>query len=177
LAKCHLLPPLDPEQRGRRGARSRPAGWGARRRLRPRRRPGTRGKERGGQGEPILMLTSSYCARWRRLRGRAEGGGGATGGDAAVVLGEEGRRRCEVAVVWCGEPGRPSAPFIGGERRFGAEIFLRRAPLRRARGASRGGDGSAGSTCAGVRPWMRPVVQARGRLRRPVVEWTARAGS
>jgi hypothetical protein len=36
-----------------------------------------------------------------------------------VGLGEEGRRRYEVVVVWCGEPGRPSAPFIGGERRFG----------------------------------------------------------
>jgi hypothetical protein len=29
-------------------------------------------------------------------------------------------------------------------------------------------EGSAGSTCARIRPRMRPVVQARGRLRRPV---------
>jgi hypothetical protein len=174
LAKMPSSSPPRSRTERKEGARSRPAGWGARRRLRPRRRPGTRGKERGGRGEPILVLTSGYCARWRRLRGRAEGGGGATGGGAAVVLGEEGRRRCEAAVVWCGEPGRPSAPFIGGERRFGVEIFLRRAPLRRARGASRGGDGSAGSTCAGVRPWMRPVVQARVSVRNMVPTLTSR---
>jgi hypothetical protein len=49
--------------------------------------------------------------------------------------------------------------------------------LRPAPCGDRRRDGSAGSTCAGVRPRMRPVVQARGRLRRPVGELTARAGS
>jgi hypothetical protein len=91
---------------------------------------------RGSYSRAHLGLSCTVEAAPRESSGAAA----ALGGGGAVVLGEEGRRCCETVVVKCSEPGRPSAPFIGGGRRFGVEIFLRRAPLRRARGASRGGD-------------------------------------
>jgi hypothetical protein len=72
-------------------------------------------RPRGSRSRAHLVLGRSEEAAPRR----AESGGGATGGGGAVGLEEEGRKRYEVVVVWCGEPGRPSAPFIGGERRFG----------------------------------------------------------
>jgi hypothetical protein len=46
------------------------------------------------------VLTLGYRARWGRLRGRAEGGGGATGGGAAL-LGEQAQG-CS-SLVRCGE--------------------------------------------------------------------------
>jgi hypothetical protein len=91
-------------------------------------------RPRGSRSRAHLVLGRSEGAAPRR----AESGGGATGGGGAVGLGEEGRKRYEVVVVWCGEPGRPSAPFIGGERRFGKGDIFRRGQLRRARAASRG---------------------------------------
>jgi hypothetical protein len=162
-------PPFESEQRG--------GGAGmAGRQGRPPAAPATatagdKGKRkrgaRGSYSRAHLGLSCTVEAAPRESSGAAA----ALGGEGAVVLGEEGRRCCETVVVWCGEPGRPSAPFIGGGWRLGEEIFLRRASLRRARGASRGGDrrrdGSAGTgqLVLGVRPWTRPGVQARGRLR------------
>jgi hypothetical protein len=100
-----------------------PAGGGARRRLRPRRRPGMGGKERGGRGESIPVLTSRYCIRWRRLREeavarrRCKGGGG-------LWSSWEGRRWLCVCCVEVRRSGEPSVPFIGGKRRFGrGDIF------------------------------------------------------
>jgi hypothetical protein len=91
---------------------------------------GEQGKtERGTRGSfPCghLGLECTVEAAPREVSGVAA----ALGGDGAVVLGEEGRRCCETAVVRCGEPGKPSALFIGGGLRFWGEDFSRRAPLR-----------------------------------------------
>jgi hypothetical protein len=67
----------------------------------------TGGKERGGRGEPIPVLTSSYCARWRRLHGRAEA--------AAVLL---------VAAARCSKGGSGVLGF-GSVRRGGGGVVLK----------------------------------------------------
>jgi hypothetical protein len=136
-------------------------------------------RKAGRWGCPPATLATAAAGRWgkteRRPRGidsRAhlvlgwseeaaprDGSGSAAvlGGGGVVEFGEEGRRRGEAVLVWCGEPGRPSAPFIGGERRFRVEIFLRRAPLRRARGASRGGDPATRQL-----GWLRSTLRSAG---------------
>jgi hypothetical protein len=147
-----LLPPPRTEQRGRGGASS--TGRLGCPPVAPAAAPaGIKGKrERGARG-PYSRAHLGLLRTVEAAPRKSSGAAAALGGGGAVVLGEEGRRRCEAVMVWCGEPGRSSAPFIGGERRFGVEIFLRRAPLRRARGASRGGDpatrrlGRYGSAC------------------------------
>ena len=115
----------------------------------------TERRPRGSHSRAHLGLLRTVEAAPRESRGAAA----ALGGGGAVVLGEEGRRRYEAVMVWCGEPGRPSAPFIGGERRFGKGIFSgedNSGELGRLR------EGSAGSTCAGVWPGIRPIVEAWG---------------
>jgi hypothetical protein len=101
------------------------------------------------------VLTLGYSARWRRLRGRAEGGGGANGG-GAVVLGEQAQGgsisvRCgEVVVV----------PALNRRRRSvwgGEKIFPASPPAssgffsKSGRILAATGDATAryGSTCAG----------------------------
>jgi hypothetical protein len=128
-------------------------------------------RARGTYSRAHLGLLRTVEAAPRESRGAAA----ALGGGGAVVLGEEGRRRCEAVMMWCGEPGRPSAPFIGGERRFGSgdispasstpassRSFARRRPgdatARAVRvnvhSAWRGAGGSGGLRC-------RPEVTAR----------------
>jgi hypothetical protein len=83
-------------------------------------RPGNRGKrERRARG----TYSRAHLELLRTVEAAPRGGSGAAavlGGGGAVEFGEEGRRRGGAVLVWCGEPGRPSAPFIGGERRFGS---------------------------------------------------------
>jgi hypothetical protein len=97
---------------------------GARRRLRPRGRPGMRGKERGGRGKPIPVLTLSCSARWRRLHGETEARRRCLG--AAALWSLERRGGGAVLLCWCGAASRggrrPS--FIGGGGEFGkGDIF------------------------------------------------------
>jgi hypothetical protein len=117
LAKCHLLPPPSPlrfrtESRGgaarlgRRGACRRPCAH---------RRPRNGGKERGGRGDTIPVLTLSWGGAGERI------GGGQWRGSGA-----RGRRRCgargrgERLLCVCGgevrRPGEPSAPFYRRQR-------------------------------------------------------------
>jgi hypothetical protein len=87
------------------------------------------------------------------------------GGDGAVGLGEKGRSCCETAVVRCGDPGKPSALFIGGGWRFGGgEIFpgeLHSDELEELREAATG-DATA---CAAAGQLVQGVLGARGRRR------------
>jgi hypothetical protein len=157
---CHLLPPLDSEQRGRRGGgrgHGRPAGVPA---------GGSghgdgRGRgEKREEGEGNLFPCSP--------RAIAHGGGGSTGRQWRGG-GARGRRRC--GVRGRGEEARWGC--AGVVRRAGEAVgpfYRRREAVREWRyfsGELHSGElgelreGSAGSTCAGIRPWMRPVVQAR----------------
>jgi hypothetical protein len=103
------------------------------------------------------VLTLGYSARWRRLRGRAEGGGGANGG-GAVVLGEQAQG-CSISVR-CGEVvvvpalNRRRRSVWGGEKIFSVESAGELGLLLEVRPDPCGdrrcdGSGRYGSTCAG----------------------------
>jgi hypothetical protein len=160
--KCHLLPPSN---QNREGGGAGMAGWQGRPPAAPAAAAaGEQGKtERGTRGFFPRAHLGLECTVEAAPREGSDAAA-ALGGDGAVVLGEEGRRCCETAVVRCSETGRPSALFIGGGWRFGEEIFPRRAPLRRVRGASRGGDRRCDSSCC-HRSTCAGRARARGRLR------------
>jgi hypothetical protein len=92
-----------------------------RRRPRPRGRPGSGEKRRGGRGQLIPLLTLVGDGLWREIDGGGRsatrnGTGGAGGGDRELE--EEG----ELVVEVRDEVGSRSGPFIGAERRFGGDF-------------------------------------------------------
>jgi hypothetical protein len=125
--------PRDIQRQGRAAAGA--SGGGGRPASRPRRRTARGGKGGGRRGGSFPSLTLGRGGARGRLHGRRRtGGDGVSGGGALVLRQGEGGGRGEVR-----RPGKPSAPFIGGERRFGkGRYFPRRDQLRRARAASRG---------------------------------------
>jgi hypothetical protein len=188
LAKCHLLSPPPPSIQNReQGGAARLGRRGACRRPCAHRRPRNGGKERGGRGDTIPVLTLSWGGAWERI------GGGQWRGSGA-----RGRRRCgargrgERLLCVCGgevrRPGEPSAPFYRRRRMVReGEIFppasstpvtssgfSRRRPVteqlgqRRQVNLCRGGGGAADRT-------RRAEVQAT-RSTRAAVGWTRRLG-
>jgi hypothetical protein len=102
-------------------ARSRPEAGAARRR-RPAGLPATAAASEGGESERASrgFTSTTHLGLGHGVEADRRGDRGAAAafrGGGAVGFGEEGRRCGAAALVWCDEPGRPSALFYRRRRR------------------------------------------------------------